>query len=450
MRSLQLSNARALTVSVASTFFQDQFGKPINPSALPQAVRQINDWYVKNGYTLARVLNLQPSREGVITIEVAEGNIRDVKIRFVNRQGKAVDDKGQPIRYRTQESFVRRQIKLEPGQVFQVNQAQEDLQRLNQLGIFELTNITFEGDARQLDVIYNLAERPPRDLRFGGGYNDTLGLYGTIGIQDINFGGLGQQLGGTVLVGTRDVQFDARFVSPYRATEPNVPGYNANLYRQQGSSLVFDDDIELPNSDRVRERRLGGSIGLEQPLGSNWNGILSVNYANVSLRDGDGDVFSTDERGNPLSLSGTGIDDLFSISFTATNDLRDNSINPSTGSITSINTEQFVPIGRGQVFGTRVQAAYSHYIPISLITRDRTQPWAIASPKCLPSMFRAAPLSVTSLPTMPLFSAVPTRFAATIPAMLPPAAATFRPLPNTASRSTDSLAGLPFSTSPPT
>jgi outer membrane protein insertion porin family len=374
VRSLRLSNAQALTLSTANTLFKDQFGKPVSRAALDQAVKQLNQWYVQNGYTLARVISLQPEAQGVITIEVAEGAIGEIKLRYVNREGQAVDSKGQPIGHRSQDAFVRRQIKLQPGQVFQIERAKEDLQRLTNLGIFETVNVTFEGDARKTDVVYNLTERPPRDLRFGGGYNDSLGLFGSISVQDINFGGLGQRLGGTVLVGTRDVQFDGRFVSPYRDTEPNVPGYNANLYRRQGLSTVFDDRVELPNGDRVRERRYGIGVGIERPISNEWNGFWNFNYSNISTRDSAGKVFAKDELGNPLTLSDTGIDDLFSLSFTALRDFRDNPINPTAGSITRINTEQFFPIGRGNVLGTKLEAGYSQYVPIKLITAKHKTP----------------------------------------------------------------------------
>ncbi len=374
LQALQLPNAKALNQSVVNTIFKDQFGKPISPAALNQSVQQINAWYAQNGYSLARVISLQPTLQGIIVVEVAEGRVGDVKLRYVTRDGKDVDAQGNPIRPRSQEAFVRRQIKIHPGDVFQTSQAQEDLRRLADLGIFESYNVTFEGDARNTTVVYNLTERPPRDLRFGGGYNDTLGLFGTINLQDVNFGGLGQRLGGTVLVGTKDVQFDARFVSPYRDTEPKVPGYNVNVYRQQGLSSVFDDNVNLPNGDRVRERRYGIGAGLEKPLGAGWNGNLGANYANVSTRDSTGKVFATDSLGNPLTLSGTGIDDLFSVSFTAVRDLRDRPLNPSKGSITRFNTEQYFPIGRGQALGTKLEATYTEYVPIKLITAAQKAP----------------------------------------------------------------------------
>jgi len=364
VRSLRLSGAQVLTQEVANQLFQPLIGKTINLTELQQAVERTNQWYAQQSYTLARVLSVEPSREGVLTINVAEGQVGDIQIRFQDRNGNAVDEKGNPIRGRTQEAFIRRQIKLQPGQPFREEVAREDLRRLSALGIFDSATITFEGDANRTTVVYNLVEGKARGFNFGGGYNDDLGIYATVTYQDTNFGGLGQRASASVQAGLRDIQFDTRFVSPYRDTEPGMPGYGVNLYRRRGLSRVFDDEIYLPNGSRVREYRLGGGAFLEYPVAQGWMGNLGVNYVNVSTRDKDGDIFSEDEEGNPLTLSGTGVDDLYSVSLFVTRDKRDNPINPGRGSLLTFGTEQYIPIGRGNVLGNRLTANYSQFIPI--------------------------------------------------------------------------------------
>lgn len=366
VQTLRLSGAQALTLDVANQLFGPQLGQPISPTLLNEAVQRVNQWYSQNGYRLARVLSLQPARDGSVTIAVAEGLIRSVQLRFLNREGRAVDTNGQPVRARTQEGFVRQQIKLQPGQVFRQDLAQADLQRLSKLGIFESASITFAGDARQTDVIYNLVEGKTRGFNFGGGYNEDLGIYGTINYQDTNFSGLGQQINTNVQVGTKDVQFDARFRSPYRETDPNTPGYGAYIFRRQGRSRVFDDDISLPNGDDVRERRIGGNVSLEYPIGPTWDSELAFNYTNISLRDASGDIAKRDREGNPLSSSGQGIDDLFTLSFSATRDQRDNPVNPGNGSVLNLRTEQSLPIGRGHILSNRLEANYAQYIPVDI------------------------------------------------------------------------------------
>ncbi|MGA7932897.1 MAG: BamA/TamA family outer membrane protein, partial [Kovacikia sp.] len=367
VRELRLSGAQALTQPLAEDLFKPQLGAIVSPSGLTQAVQRINQWYAQSGYTLARVITLEPTREGVVIITVAEGLVGDIQIRFVNKQGKPVDDQGQPITHRTQEGFIRDNIQLKPGQVFREEVVRQDLRRLNGLGIFQSVNVSFEGDARRTTVIYNIAEGKSRGFNFGAGYNDDLGIFGTISYQDNNFGGLAQKASTNVQVGTRDVQFDARFVSPYRDIYPGVPGYSANFSRRQGLSRVFYDPIELPNGDRVRERRIGGGADLSYPLGPTWMGTLGINYTNISIRDSKGRISPVDSKGNPLTLSGTGIDDLTTLSFNTTQDRRDNPVNPRNGSYLSLRSEQTIPIGRGEILGNTLVANYAQYIPTDLI-----------------------------------------------------------------------------------
>ncbi|NDJ18876.1 BamA/TamA family outer membrane protein [Myxacorys almedinensis] len=373
VQSVRLVNARALTPAIANSYFKTQIGAIVSPTAINQSIRQINQWYAANQYNLARVVAVTPSREGILTLEVAEGIVSDIQIRFTDENGSPVSDTGEPIRGRTRESFLRQQIQLMPGQVFKEDLARQDLQRLFQTGLFNNGQIALEGDARQTRVVYVLTETRSRAVNVSGGYNDDLGLFGNLGYSDRNFNGIGQQIGGNLLIGTRDVQFDGRFVSPYRETEPDKLGYTISGFRRRGSSRVFDDDIRLDNGDRVREGRFGVGVAVNRPIGEGWNGSLGLNYERISLRDSDGDVVRTDARGNPLSFSGTGIDDLTTINFTATRDTRNNFIDPSDGSLLTLTTDQSIPIGRGSILSNRLQANYSQYMPVNLFNLEQSQ-----------------------------------------------------------------------------
>jgi outer membrane protein insertion porin family len=373
VRSLRLVGAQTLTPGVAQEFFKNQFNQVVRPSALNESIRQINQWYAKNNLSLARVVAVTPGRDGTLTLEVAEGFVSDVQFRFTDEQGKLTNEKGEPITGRTRPEFLRRQIQLQSGRAFRQDIAQQDLQRLVQTGLFTNARVALEGDARQARVVYVLTEARSRGVNVSGGYNDDLGIYGSFNYNDRNFNGVGQQMGGNILVGSRDVQFDGRFVSPYRATEPNKLGYSIDGFRRRSLSRVFDDDIKAPNGDRIREGRFGGGVSVNRPIGDGWNGSLGLNYQRISLRDRDGDVVRRDARGNPLSFSGTGTDDLTTLNFTATKDQRDSAIEPTRGSILTLSTEQSIPIGQGSILSNRLQANFSEYIPVNIFNLEKTQ-----------------------------------------------------------------------------
>lgn len=374
VRTVNLVNAQALTPAIANQFFQSQLGAPVSPTAINESIRQINAWYRQNGFTLARVIGVVPSRDGVLTLEVAEGAVSDIQIRFTDEQGRLVNDQGEPVRGRTRESFLRNQIQLKPGQIFQESAARQDLQRILQTGLFTNGRVSLEGDARRTTVVYNLTEARSRALNVSGGFNDDLGIFGNFNYSDNNFNGVGQQLSGNASIGTKDAQFDGRFVSPYRATEPDKLGYSISGFRRRGVSRVFDDEqSELANGDRPREGRFGGTVAVNRPIGNGWDGTLGLNYTRVSIRDRDGDVARRDANGAPLSWSGTGIDDLTTLSFTAVRDQRNSAIDPSSGSILTLSTEQSIPIGRGNILSNRLQANYSQYMPVNFFNLEKTQ-----------------------------------------------------------------------------
>ena len=365
-RSIQLVDAKILTQNTATQLFASQLNHAVQPSKLNQGVRDVQKWYDDQGYTLARVVGLTSTKEGVMKVTVAEGNISDIKIRFIDETGQTQDANGKTITGRTQDSYIRESIGLKPGAAFKESVAQEDLNRLVRTGLFGGGRVSLEGDLRNAIVVYNLLEQPLRRTNLGGGYSSDTGLYGNVSYSDFNFGGVGQQLGGNVIVGTKDFQFDGRFANPYREAKPDTWGYSLQGARNRGLSRVFDGDIKLATGEDVREGRFGGGITFNKPIAPNWNANLGVNYTRQSARDAAGNLVQTDAAGNPLSKSGTGLDDLYSATASLSSDRRDSALDPKSGSLISLSTEQYVPLGVGNLFANRLSANYSQYVPVNL------------------------------------------------------------------------------------
>jgi outer membrane protein insertion porin family len=365
VRSLQLSGNQALTPAVANDFFKSQIGQPISLAALRQGVEQVSQWYKDNGYVLAQVLAAKPASNGVVTLDVAEGVIGDINIRFLDKEGK-------PTQGRTKEDFINRELKLKPGQLFRVDVARQDLQHLYKLGLFDNANVSLNGDARKVDVTYELVERAARGVNVGGGYSGDTGLFGTINYRDQNFGGINNQVGLNVQAGTRDLQFNGNYTSPYRASNPDTPGYSVDAFRRRSLSPTFDNDIGLANGDQPREGQFGAGVTLTKPV-EGWDASLGLNYTRTSIRDKDGNITPVDKLGNPLSFSGTGVDDLFAVTAGVSKDQRDNPINPTQGSVLSLSSQQSIPVGNGSILMNRLQANYSQYTPLNLFGGNKPE-----------------------------------------------------------------------------
>ncbi|MEQ8385043.1 MAG: BamA/TamA family outer membrane protein [Coleofasciculus sp. A1-SPW-01] len=358
-RSLELSGNQVLTPDIANSIFNPQLGQPVSPASLRQGIQQLEQWYEDNGYILAQVLDVRSTSDGVITVEVAEGVVSDINFRFL-------DEEGEPTDGRTREDFINRELNLQPGQVFNVEVVRQDLQQLYQMGLFDQVDISLNGDTRNVDVIYNLIERPARGVNAGAGYSNDSGVFGTLSYNDFNLGGVNQKLGLNIQFSRRDFQFDGNYGRPYRASNPEQPGYNVNTFRRRTVSQTFDDDVDLANGDDPREGQFGGGVSLSKPVNQEWDASVGVNYTRTSIRDSEGKINAVDEFGNRLSFSDNGIDDLVTVSAGVTRDKRDNPVNPTQGSLVRLSTEQSVPIGNGSILMNRLEANYSQYVPVDV------------------------------------------------------------------------------------
>jgi outer membrane protein insertion porin family len=364
------NNAKILTPAIVDQIFQAQLGQAIKPSGLNQGVRDVNQWYRDNGYALSRAIGLEPNASGRLKLTVEEGKIDRIAIQFVDEFGRTVDDKGKVIQGKTKETFIRREIKSQPGDIFQASKVQQDLQQLIKTGLFTDAGISIENENKQNTIVYNLVEGVNRQANLGGGYSTDLGLYGSASLNDRNVAGTGNQLGGNILIGAKDILFDGKFTKPFRDSQPQDLGYSVNVLRQRGVSRVFDSKIPLANGDQVREGRIGGGISVDKTIGD-WSSSAALNFARISQRDANGNLVQADNLGNALSLSGTGIDNALTLGFTASRDQRDDRRDPKSGSVLSLSTEQTLPV-LGGAAANKLTANYSQYVPINIFNKNNT------------------------------------------------------------------------------
>ena len=380
---------RVLPQEVVNEIFSEQYGQILNLRDLQNGIQQLNDWYKENGYDLAQVIDAQQvTEDGRVVLVVAEGVIEDIRVRFLNEEGEATDEEGQPIDGRTRDFIITREVQLNPGDVFNRETAERDLRRVFGLGIFEDVRLSFAPgtDPRQVVVVVDVIERNTGSVAAGAGISSASGLFGTISYQEQNLGGNNQTLGAELQVGQRELLFDVRFSDPWIAGDPYRTSYTVNAFRRRSISLIFDggeEEVELPNGDRPRVTRTGGGVTFTRPLSrdvftpSEWTASLGLQYQRVSIRDSDGELSPEDELGNLLSFSEDGSDDLFTVQLGAVRDQRNNPLRPTGGSLLRLGVEQSIPIGGGSILLTRLRGSYSYYIPVQF-TNFTEGPQALA------------------------------------------------------------------------
>ncbi len=383
-----------LPPKVVEDIFRPQYGTILNLRRLQEGIKQLNAWYQKNGYVLAQVIDApQVAPDGTVTLQVAEGVVEDIRVRFV-REGQPTDDQGKPIKGRTRDFIVTRELELKPGGVFNRNVVQQDLRRVYGLGTFQDVNVSLNPgqDPRKVVVVVNVDERRSGSVNLSGGISSASGLFGAIGYQEQNLGGNNQKLSAELQVGTerRDVLFDVRFTDPWIAGDPYRTSYTINGFSRRSISLIFDSNnknIEVgTNGDRPRVVRLGGGINFTRPLSrdplrtAEWTASTGLQYQHVTIRDADGNsapIGRINGREIPLTFSGGNADDLLTLQAGLARDRRNNELNPTSGSFLRFGVEQSIPIGSGNILLNRLRANYSQFIPVN-ITHFKKGPQTIA------------------------------------------------------------------------
>jgi outer membrane protein insertion porin family len=367
-----------LPATVVEEIFAGQYGKTLNLRELQAGVKKINDWYSKNGYDLAQVIGApQVTPDGRVILVISEGLIEKIQVRYFNVEQE-------PVKPKTREFIITREMRLKAGDLFNRNTAQQDLQRVFGLGLFEDVRLSFSpgSDPREVIVNVDVVEGNTGSLAAGGGISSNAGLFGTVSYQQRNFGGNNQTLGAEVQLGEREFLFDLNFSDPWIATDNFRTSYTVNVFRRQSISLVFDGENDsirtLNDNDSPRVVRTGGGITFVRPLAPDvftkpkWVVSAGFNYQQVQVQNANGDISPLSAPLNgfdsqQLAFSSSGIDDILSLNFGAIRDRRDNPLQPTSGSFLRLGLVQTIPVGSGSIFGTRVRGSYSYFIPVQFI-----------------------------------------------------------------------------------
>lgn len=386
LQSVVVEGNQVLPDSEVEAAFSDQYGEILNLNRFRIGVEQINQWYQDNGYVLAQVIDApQVADDGVVTIEVVEGVVEDIRVQFVTSEGETVDEEGNPIDGRTRDFIITREFETQPGDVFNQAQIEQDLQRLFNLGIFEDVRLRLEpgDDPAKVDMVVNVTERDTGSIAAGLGLGPE-GVFGTVSYQERNFGGNNQSLSAEVQLGLRDFSFDIGFTDPWIGGDPYQTSYTVNAFNRRTISSIFDGgerEVTLPDDDkprcddcgdRPRVNRLGGGVRFTRPLDEwlgweDWTAFAGFSYQHVTIRDADNNIAPEDALGNNLSFSDTGEDDLFMFQVGLVNDSRNDALQPTSGSVFRFNMDQTAPIGSGSILMNRLRSSYSFYVPVNFI-----------------------------------------------------------------------------------
>ncbi len=384
--------------------FNNYYGTTLNLNELQNKIEIIKKRYEKEGYSLVRINGPDRiSENGVVTLKVSEGIISDVEIRFPDSDGEFVID-GKPRKGKTKDWVIKRELKSQPGSIFNRKILEADIGRLYSTSLFDDVKVSLGPDKLnpgQVIIFLDLSEQRTGSLTGGLGYSNGAGIFASIGLQETNTLGRAWSTNLNLNFGEYSTTYNFSLSDPWIKGDKHKTSFRTNLFlsrdypqefRSDKNGRIYAvDDTSTSTSDSFSSivlEKTGGGFSFSRPLNggdpfkvAKWRVLAGMNFKKVKMIDGDGNL---KPYGDKTPTTGN-INDIICIGFTpndgscpAENTLvsfiastsRNNlnsSINPTSGNKFTFGTEQFVSIGKNSPTFNRMRASYSYFIPTKLI-----------------------------------------------------------------------------------
>lgn len=182
VKNVEFSGNTVFTSDYLKSIMQIPKDSVLNFVLVNQKLREIEDLYLKQGYMLVSIPNVQVSADGTLHIDISEGIVEDIVI--VGNE-------------KTKNYVITRELKLKKGKPFNKFLASRSMERLYNLGYLEDVNMKLlPGKTNEHDVIIEIdvIEQKTGIVTVGAGYSDADGTVGIIELGDTNFRGTGDKV----------------------------------------------------------------------------------------------------------------------------------------------------------------------------------------------------------------------------------------------------------------
>ncbi len=384
--------------------FNNYYGTTLNLNEFQNKIEIIKERYAKEGYSLVRINGPDRiSENGVVTLKVNEGIVSDVKLRFLGSDGEVVVD-GKPRKGKTKDWVIKRELKTQPGTIFNRKVLEADIGRLYATSLFDDVKVSLGPDnlnPGQVIIFLDLSEQRTGSLTGGLGYSNSSGIFASLGLQETNALGRAWSTNINLNFGEYSTTYNFSLSDPWIKGDKYKTSFRTNVflsrdYPQEFKSnkngriyAVNDKTTESTDSfSSIVLEKTGGGFSFSRPLNggdpfkvAKWRVLAGMNLKRVKMIDGDG---NQKPYGDMTPTTGN-ISDIICIGFTANdgscpeentlvsfiaNTSRgnlNNSINPTEGNKFSFGTEQFVSMGKNSPTFNRMRASYSFFIPTKLV-----------------------------------------------------------------------------------
>ncbi|MFQ5481152.1 MAG: outer membrane protein assembly factor BamA [Nitrospinaceae bacterium] len=278
-------------------------GQIYDISKLRQDVLGITDLYSARGFAYADIIPNTKINDDKRTVDL------EIKVNRGRKVYVGNIDIGGNIK--TRDNVIRREFRLQEGQLFDSQALKRTKQRLMNLQYFEDVKIDTNRGAETdlIDITTTVTERPTGSISVGAGFSSVENLIFTGSISQDNLFGRGQRLNFSTDLSSRRTNFNLNFTDP-RVFDTRV-------------SLGIDAFNRRSDFFSFTSQSIGGGIRLGKSLGEfNWLG-LAYRYENVDVSDVA--VFNVSSFLQNSSTTTSRVSPTF------IRDTRDNFLNPTKG-----------------------------------------------------------------------------------------------------------------------
>lgn len=286
-------------------------GGVFSKEVLKKDIASMTEIYTEHGYALANVypdiIPDEATKQIALTYKVEEGD--------VYRIGK-IDISGNT---KTRDKVIRREVRLDEGDLFNSVLLKRSYERINNLNFFETVDISPKPkyEEKLLDVDVKVKERATGFLSVGGGYSSVDKLIGMVDITQGNLFGSGKYVKLRGELGGRSSYYELSYRDPWFLNKPI--SFTADIYNTRREYIDYS------------RKAIGFGFGFGKELAEYWGGNISYNLERAS-------IFNASSTGDERirRQAGEGAKTTSSITPTITRDSRDNFLDPSRGSRNSV------------------------------------------------------------------------------------------------------------------
>jgi len=282
---------------------------PFSKENLKKDIISVSELYSESGYAMITITpDLVPDESKKLVNVILKINEGDkYRIGRIEIAGNT----------KTRDKVIRREVKVDEGDIFNSSLIKRSYERINNLNFFETVELIPKprADEKLVDMDIKVKERPTGLFSVGGGYSSVEKFIAMVELTQGNLFGKGQLIKLTGEIGGRTTYYDITFRDPWFMDKPIT--FSTSIYKTTKKYIEYD------------KRATGFGISFGKRFSDYWSGDIAYNFENAT-------IYNVSESASTIIKDQEGTKVTSSITPSILRDSRDNYLDPMRGSRNSI------------------------------------------------------------------------------------------------------------------